>query len=83
MMAYGMIGEDSILTKVIQEIYGNASNAVLLNVKNGDFFWTSVVSVRGCLLSSVMFKLFLENILQETHHGITPLSPSVQDPYQI
>jgi len=45
-----------------------ASSAVLLNNQVGDYFKTTVGVRQGCLLSPVLFNLFLENIMRETLH---------------
>ena len=60
---------DEELVQVIQDLYGNARIAVLLNGQKGDFFWTSAGICHGCLLSPVLFNLFVERIMQETLHG--------------
>ena len=56
------------LVQVIQELYRDASSAVLLNGQIGNFFKTTVGVRQGCLLSPVLFNLFLEKIMQETLH---------------
>jgi exonuclease III len=59
---------DEGLVQVIQELYTNASSAVLLDGQIGEFFRTSVGVRQGCLLSPVLFNIFLEQIMQETLH---------------
>jgi hypothetical protein len=56
------------LVQVIQELYRDASSAVLLNGQIGNFFKTTVMVRQGCLLFPVLFNLFLEKIMQETLH---------------
>ena len=59
------------LVQVIQTLYENSSSAVLLNNQQGEFFQTTVGVRQGCLLSPVLFNIFLEKIMQETlqdHH---------------
>ncbi|XP_052238472.1 hemicentin-1-like [Dreissena polymorpha] len=57
------------LVQIIKELYGNASSAALLNGKQEDFFRTSVGVRHGCLLSIVLYNLFLDTTMQETLHG--------------
>ena len=59
-------GIEEGLIQVIQALYNSASSAVLLNSDIGDFFKTTVGVRQGCLLSPVLFNLFLENIMRET-----------------
>ena len=56
----------------IEALYKNASSAVLLGSQVGDYFKTTVGVRQGCLLSPVLFNLFLENIMRETLHDFTP-----------
>ena len=44
------------------------TTAVLMNSKLGKFFKTTASVRQGCLLSPILFNLFLENIMQETLH---------------
>ena len=56
---------------VIQALYEHSSSEVLLNDQLGEFFKTTVAVRQGCLLSPVLFNMFLERIIQETlqdHH---------------
>ena len=55
------------LVKAIQALYENSGGAVLLNSHLRDFF-KATVGVRPCLLSLILFNLFLE-IMQETLHN--------------
>ena len=59
-------GIDERLVKVIKALYTNSSSAVLLNNQLGEFFRTTVGVRQGCLISPVLFNLFLERIMQET-----------------
>ena len=62
---------DEGLVKIMEALYSQASSAVLLNCQVGNFFRTSVGVRQGCLLSPVLFNLFLEKIIQEAledHH---------------
>ena len=56
----------------IEALYKNASSAVLLGSQVGEYFKTTVGVRQGCLLSPVLFNLFLENIMRETLHDFTP-----------
>jgi len=56
------------LVQTIQALYNTASSAVLLNNQVGSYFKTTVGVRQGCLLSPVLFNLFLENIMRETLH---------------
>ena len=61
-------GIEEGLIQTIQALYNTSSSAVLLNNQIGDYFKTSVGVRQGCLLSPVLFNLFLENIMRETLH---------------
>ena len=61
-------GIEEGLIQTIQALYNTASSAVLLNNQIGDYFKTTVGVRQGCLLSPVLFNLFLENIMRETLH---------------
>ena len=54
------------LVKVIEELYNQASSAVLFKGCVGDFFKTTIGVRQGCILSPVLFNIFLEKIMQET-----------------
>ena len=56
------------LVQAIQAIYENSSSAVLLNCQLCEFFKITVSVRKGCLLSPILFNLFLEKIMQETIH---------------
>lgn len=61
-------GIEEGLIQAIQSLYNSASSAVLLNSSIGEFFKTTVGVRQGCLLSPVLFNLYLENIMRETLH---------------
>jgi hypothetical protein len=54
------------LVQVVEALYKHASSAVLMNNQIGGFFPTTVGVRQGCLLSPVLFNLFLEDIMRET-----------------
>ena len=56
---------DEDLIQVIQALYDSSNSAVLMGGEIGEFFRTSVGVRQGCLLSPVLFNIFLENIMQE------------------
>ena len=61
-------GIEEGLIQTIQSLYNSASSAVLLNNNIGKHFKTTVGVRQGCLLSLVLFNLYLENIMRETLH---------------
>ena len=56
------------LVQAIEALHENASSAAFLNSQLEEFFKTTVGVHQGCLLSLVVFNLFLEKIMQETLH---------------
>jgi hypothetical protein len=56
------------LVRVIQALYEHSSSAVLLNNRIGNYFRTTVGVRQGCLLSPVLFNVYLERIMQKTLH---------------
>ena len=56
---------DEDLIQVIESLYKSAKSAVLLGGELGDYFLTTVGVRQGCILSPVLFNIFLENIMQE------------------
>ena len=66
MRSFGM---EEGLIQIIQALYKNATSAVLLNSDIGEYFKTTVGVRQGCLLSPVLFNLFLEKIMRETLHN--------------
>ena len=55
------------VVQAILALYENSSSGVLLNSQLVEFFKTTVGVRQGCLLSPILFNLFLEKIMQETH----------------
>ena len=48
---------------IIKSLYDNSSSVVLINNITGSFFNTTVGVRQGCLLSPVLFNIFLEKIM--------------------
>ncbi|CAH1266623.1 Hypp3444 [Branchiostoma lanceolatum] len=64
-------GVEEGLIQTIEALYEKASSAVFLNNRVGEFFRTTVGVRQGCLISPVLFNLYLEKIMQDTlqdHH---------------
>ena len=60
------------LVLVIKNLYDKAASAVLFNGIIGDWFRTTVGVRQGCLLSRILFNIFLERIMTnalEDHEG--------------
>ena len=58
------ISQDIIET--IESLYSSSTSAVLINNVTGSFFNTTVGVRQGCLLSPVLFNIFLEQIMINT-----------------
>ena len=68
-----VIAEDR-LVQAIHEVFGNSSSAVLLKPQLRESLKTAVDFCQGCSLSTILFNLFLEKIVQQTlHDDHTPL----------
>ena len=67
------------LVQAIQTLYENFSSAVLLNRQPGEFFNTTVGVCQVCLLSTILFNVFLE----KRTHSMTTTHPSqfVENPH--
>ena len=60
------------LIQVIKNLYNKATSAVLFNSSIGDWFCTTVGVQQGCLLSPILFNIFLQRIMTdalEDHEG--------------
>ena len=55
----------SNLIRVIKNLYGKATSAVLFNSRIGDWFRTTVGVRQGCLLSPTLFNIFPERIMTD------------------
>ena len=58
------ISQDII--EIIKSLYSSSTSAVLINNVTGSFFNTTVGVRQGCLLSTVLFNIFLEQIMIKT-----------------
>ena len=58
------ISQDII--EIIESLYSSSTSAVLINNVTGSFFNTTVGVRRGCLLSPVLFNIFLKQIMINT-----------------
>ena len=54
------------LTRLIKNLYDKATSAVLFNSSIGDWFRTTAGVRQGCLLSPILFNIFLERIMTDT-----------------
>ena len=59
------------LIQVIKNLYNKATSAVLFNVSIGDWFRTTVGIRQGCILSPILFNIFLESLEVKRRKGIT------------
>ena len=62
-------GIEEGLVQIVKSLYNSASSAVLLNNNVSNYFRTTVDVRQGCLLSPILFNLYLENIMRETLHN--------------
>ena len=51
------------IIRAIENLYGKAQSAVLFNGSTGEWFRTTVGVRQGCLLSPILFNIFLERII--------------------
>ena len=59
---------DTTIIDIVESLYKNANSAVLSNNTIGEFFKTNVGVRQGCIMSPVLFNIYLEHIIQETLH---------------
>ena len=59
------------IIRAIEKLYDKAQSAVLFNGSTGEWFRTTVGVRQGCLLSPILFNIFLERIMSEAldDHG--------------
>ena len=57
------------LIRVIKKLYDKAADAVLFNSSIGDRFRTTVGVRQGCLLSPILYNIFLERIMTDALEG--------------
>ena len=57
------------LVQIMKSLYSSANSAVLLNNNTSEYFRTTVGVRQGCLLSPVLFNLYLEQIMRDTLHN--------------
>ena len=62
-------GIEEGLVQIMKSLYSSASSAVLLNNNISNYFRTTVSVPQGCLLSPILFNLYLENIMREKLHN--------------
>ena len=62
-------GIEEGLVQVMKSLYSSASSAVLLNNNVSNYLRTTVGVRQDCLLSPILFNLYLENITRETLHN--------------
>ena len=67
-----------ITNEIIESLYANSTSAVLINNVTGNIFDTTVGVRQGCLLSPVLFNIFLEKIMITTLHEISTSYPRYQ-----
>ena len=65
---------DGGLVQAIQALHENSSSAVLLNTQLGEIFETTVGVRQVCLLSPILFNLFLQKIMQNAERTMSVLS---------
>ena len=59
------------IIEIIESLYTNSTRAVLINNVTGNFFDTTLGVSQGCLLSPVLFNIFLEQIMINLLHEHT------------
>ena len=60
------------IIRIIENVYDKGKGAVLYNGSTGDWFRTTTGVRQGCLLSSVLFTMFIERIVcgaLDAHEG--------------
>ena len=54
------------ISQVIKNFYNKATSTILFNSSIGDWFQTTVGVQQGCLLSPILFKIFLGRLMRDT-----------------
>ena len=62
---------NSNIISIIKSLYYNSSNTVLINNIQGSIFKITVGVRHGCLLSPVLFNIFLEEIMADIQNNHT------------
>ena len=66
------VGISDRITKLIKSLYKSSTSAILLNNIKGDYFKTTVGVHQGCLLSPILFNIYVEQMMSDTlkdHHS--------------
>ena len=66
------IGISDGITQLIKSLYKSSNSAILLDNIKGDYFKTTVGVRQSCLLSPILFNIYLEQIMSDTlkyHHS--------------
>ena len=71
--SFGIEHEEGFV-QIMKSLYSSASSAVLLNNKVSNYFRTTVVVRQGCLLSPILFNLYLENMRETLHNFESTIS---------
>ena len=64
------------ITQMIKSLYKSSTSAILLDNIKGDYFKTTVGVRQDCLLSPILFNIYLEQIMSDTlkdHHSSIPI----------
>ena len=62
---YGQFCISDGITQLIKSLYKSSTCAILLDNNKGDYFKTIVGVWRGCLLSLILFNIYLEQIMSD------------------
>ena len=60
------VGISDGITQLIKSLYKSITSAILLDNIKGDYFKTTVGVRQGCLLSLILFNIYLEQIMSDT-----------------
>ena len=59
------VGISQEIINIIESLYANLNSAIILNNMTGDFFHTTIGVRQGCLLSPMLFNIFLEQLCKK------------------